>query len=188
METHFSVRSPASVAEEMRRLKYEHAAEHLWFADDIFGLKPKWVCEFASEVERRRAAVPFKMQSRVDLMSAETVQALHRAGCIEVWMGVESGSQKILTAMDKGTRVDQVAVARESLRKEGIRACYFLQFGYPGENWQDIQKTIALGSRHSPRRYWRLCLLPSYPGQGSSIASAPNWARKPTGLTVKTFP
>jgi radical SAM superfamily enzyme YgiQ (UPF0313 family) len=84
------------------------------------------------------------MQSRVDLMSAETVQALHRAGCIEVWMGVESGSQKILTAMDKGTRVDQVAVARESLRKEGIRACYFLQFGYPGENWQDIQKTIAL--------------------------------------------
>ena len=59
-------------------------------------------------------------------------------------MGVESGSQKILTAMDKGTRVDQVAVARESLRKEGIRACYFLQFGYPGENWQDIQKTIAL--------------------------------------------
>ena len=141
---HFSVRSPASVAEEMRRLKYEHAAEHLWFADDIFGLKPKWVCEFASEVELRRAAVPFKMQSRVDLMSAETVQALHRAGCIEVWMGVESGSQKILTAMDKGTRVDQVAVARESLRKEGIRACYFLQFGYPGENWQDIQKTIAL--------------------------------------------
>ena len=140
----FSVRSPASVAEEMRRLKYEHGAEHLWFADDIFGLKPKWVYEFASEVELRRAAVPFKMQSRVDLMSAETVQALHRAGCIEVWMGVESGSQKILTAMDKGTRVDQVAVARESLRKEGIRACYFLQFGYPGENWQDIQKTIAL--------------------------------------------
>jgi radical SAM superfamily enzyme YgiQ (UPF0313 family) len=141
---HFSVRSPLSVAEEMRRLKHECGAEHLWFADDIFGLKPKWVCELASEVERLDAAIPFKMQSRVDLMTAETVRALHRAGCAEVWMGVESGSQKILTAMDKGTRVDQVAAARENLRKEGIRACYFLQFGYPGENWQDIQQTIAL--------------------------------------------
>ena len=65
-------------------------------------------------------------------------------------MGAESGSQKILSAMDKGTRVDQIAVARENLRAEGIRACYFLQFGYPGENWQDIQKTIALVNETRP--------------------------------------
>ena len=141
---YFSVRSPLSVAEEMRALKDDCGAEHLWFADDIFGLQPKWVREFADVVERLGAAVPFKMQSRVDLMTADTVRALHRAGCAEVWMGAESGSQKILSAMDKGTRVDQIAVARENLRKEGIRACYFLQFGYPGENWQDIQQTIAL--------------------------------------------
>jgi anaerobic magnesium-protoporphyrin IX monomethyl ester cyclase len=141
---HFSVRSPESVAEEMRRLKHDCGAEHLWFADDIFGLKQKWVCELASEVESRDAAVAFKMQSRVDLMTSETVEALHRAGCAEVWMGVESGSQKILSAMDKGTRLDQIGVARENLRKEGIRACYFLQFGYPGETWQEIQQTIAL--------------------------------------------
>ncbi len=141
---HFSLRSPLSVAEEMRTLKHDYRAEHLWFADDIFGLKPKWVCELASEVERLDAAIPFKMQSRVDLMTPEAVRALRRAGCTEVWMGVESGSQKILSAMDKGTRVDQIAVARENLKAEGIRACYFLQFGYPGENWQDIQKTIAL--------------------------------------------
>ncbi len=141
---HFSARSPKSVAEEMLTLKHDCGAEHLWFADDIFGLKPRWVYELASEVERLDAAVPFKMQSRVDLMNLETVRALRRAGCVEVWMGAESGSQKILSAMDKGTRVDQIAVARENLRKEGIRACYFLQFGYPGENWQDIQQTISL--------------------------------------------
>lgn len=141
---YFSVRSPLSVAQEMQTLKYEYGAEHLWFADDIFGLRSKWIREFATEVERLDAAIPFKMQSRVDLMTADTVRALHRAGCAEVWMGAESGSQKILSAMDKGTRVDQIAVARANLRKEGIRACYFLQFGYPGENWQDIQQTIAL--------------------------------------------
>jgi radical SAM superfamily enzyme YgiQ (UPF0313 family) len=140
----FSVRSASLVAEEMRQLKYDFGAEHLWFADDIFGLKPKWVRELAAEVERLNAAVPFKMQSRVDLMTPDNVSALRRAGCAEVWMGVESGSQKILDAMDKGTRVDQVAKARENLRHEGIRACYFLQFGYPGETWHDIQNTIRL--------------------------------------------
>jgi anaerobic magnesium-protoporphyrin IX monomethyl ester cyclase len=140
----FSVRSAASVAEEMRRLKYEFAAEHLWFADDIFGLQPKWVRQLATEVEKLDAAIPFKMQSRVDLMTAQNVSSLRRAGCAEIWMGVESGSQKILDSMDKGTRVDQVAKARENLRHEGIRACYFLQFGFPGETWQDIQNTIRL--------------------------------------------
>jgi anaerobic magnesium-protoporphyrin IX monomethyl ester cyclase len=140
----FSVRSAASVAEEMRQLKYNFGAEHLWFADDIFGLRPKWVRELASEVQRLNAAIPFKMQSRVDLMTPDNVAALRRAGCAEVWMGAESGSQKILDAMDKGTRVDQIAKARENLKREGIRACYFLQFGYPGETWSDIQNTIKL--------------------------------------------
>lgn len=140
----FAVRSVNSVAEEMRRMKYQFGAEHLWFADDIFGLRAKWVRELAVEVEKLDAAVPFKMQSRVDLMSVDNVRALRRAGCAEVWMGAESGSQKILDAMDKGTRVDQIATARENLRQEGIRACYFLQFGYPGETWQDIQKTVKL--------------------------------------------
>lgn len=140
----FSVRSASLVAEEMRQLKYDFGAEHLWFADDIFGLRPKWVRELATEVERLNAAVPFKMQSRVDLMTADNVRSLRRAGCAEVWMGAESGSQKILDAMDKGTRVDQIAKARENLRHEGIRACYFLQFGYPGETWHDIQSTIKL--------------------------------------------
>ncbi len=140
----FSVRSARLVAEEMRHLKRDFSAEHLWFADDIFGLRAKWVRELAWEVEKLDAAVPFKMQSRVDLMTADTVRSLRRAGCAEVWMGAESGSQKILDAMDKGTRVDQIATARENLRVEGIRACYFLQFGYPGETWQDIQNTIKL--------------------------------------------
>lgn len=140
----FSVRSAASIAEEMRHLKHDLGVEHLWFADDIFGLRPKWLRDLASEVEKRDAAIPFKMQTRVDLMSRDNVRALRRAGCAEAWMGVESGSQKILEAMDKGTRVEQIAKARENLRREGIRACYFLQFGYSGETWRDIQSTIKL--------------------------------------------
>jgi anaerobic magnesium-protoporphyrin IX monomethyl ester cyclase len=140
----FSVRSPLSVTEEMLHLKHEYSAEHLWFADDIFGLQPKWVLEFADAVETLGAAIPFKMQSRVDLMTSGNAAALRRSGCTEVWMGAESGSQKILNAMDKGTRLEQIPQARENLRQQGIRACYFLQFGYPGETWDDIQTTIDL--------------------------------------------
>lgn len=131
----------------MRSLKRDYGVEHLWFADDIFGLKPKWICELASEVERLDAAIPFKMQSRVDLMTQEAVRALRKAGCTEVWMGAESGSQKILSAMDKGTLVDQIGVARENLKAEGIRACYFLQFGYPGETGTTFRRRLRLSMR-----------------------------------------
>jgi radical SAM superfamily enzyme YgiQ (UPF0313 family) len=140
----FHARSATWVAEEMRELKASFGAEHIWFADDIFGLKPRWLSEFAEAVERRQARLPFKMQSRVDLMKAEAVRALWSSGCEEVWMGVESGSQRILDAMDKGTRMEDIPAARENLRRYGIRACFFLQFGYPGEIWEDIQQTVRL--------------------------------------------
>ena len=140
----FHARPASEVAEEMRHLKEVYGAEHLWFADDIFALNRHWTRQFAVEVRKRDAAVPFKIQARADLLTSETAQSLARAGCAEVWMGVESGSQKVLDAMDKGLDVDEVFSARQHLHDEGIRACYFIQFGYPGENWGDVQKTIAL--------------------------------------------
>lgn len=121
----------------------EAGVDHIWFGDDVFGLNHHWVEEFAAEVTRRNAAVPFKIQSRADLMSKQTVQHLKTAGCAEVWMGVESGSQAVLNAMDKGLKLSSVVAARSHLKKAGVRACYFLQFGYPGETWTDLQKTIA---------------------------------------------
>jgi anaerobic magnesium-protoporphyrin IX monomethyl ester cyclase len=136
--------SPELVAHEMQILKIRYGAQHLWFADDIFGLNRHWVRQLAADVEKRDSALPFKIQARADLLSFETAQDLKRAGCAEIWMGVESGSQSVLNSMDKGLRVEDVVSAREHLRRQGIRACYFLQFGYPGESWNDIRKTIAL--------------------------------------------
>ncbi len=98
----YHVRSPYSVASELRRLKESFQPDHIWFADDIFALSPPWTLEFADAVESLNAQVPFKMQSRCDLMTRDTVKSLRRSGCIEVWMGAESGSQRILDAMDKG--------------------------------------------------------------------------------------
>jgi radical SAM superfamily enzyme YgiQ (UPF0313 family) len=140
----FQLRDAGEVALEMKLLKETYGAEHLWFADDIFGLNRHWLLEFARCVEKHHCAMPFKIQARADLLTKESVRALKRAGCIEVWMGVESGSQKVLDAMEKGLRVEEVIVARDYLKGEDIRACYFLQLGYPGERWEDLQKTIAL--------------------------------------------
>jgi len=140
----YAMRSPANVAEEMALVKRTLKPDHIWFADDIFGLQPKWVVELASEVAVRDAAIPFMIQSRVDLMTEKAVAALARAGCVEVWLGVESGSQKILDAMDKGTELPLIPVARERLRAAGIKACYFLQLGYPGETLDDILATVQL--------------------------------------------
>lgn len=140
----FHLRPPAAVADEMRLLKSSAKVEHIWFGDDVFALNHRWVQEFAAEVRKRDAAIPFKMQSRADLMSERTVRNLKTAGCAEVWMGVESGSQKVLNAMDKGLSLPSVFAARERLKQAGIRACFFLQFGYPGETWTELQQTIAL--------------------------------------------
>ena len=146
----FHARAPESVAAEMQQLRETYGADHLWFADDLFGIQDRWVQDLAEHVEQRNAAVPFKMQSRVDLMKEETVTSLRRAGCIEVWMGVESGSQRILDAMEKGTHVSQIPRAVATLRENGIRACFFVQFGYPGETWSEVQKTVQLVRETQP--------------------------------------
>ena len=146
----YHARPPWSVAAEMLLLKARFRADHIWFADDIFALSPKWTLAFANAVERQHAQLPFKMQSRCDLMTRDTVEALRRAGCAEVWMGAESGSQRILDAMEKGARVKDIYRARENLRKHGIRACFFLQFGYPGETWEEIEETIRMVRETQP--------------------------------------
>lgn len=140
----FHLRPAWAVAEEMKLLKNSAGVQHIWFGDDVFALDRRWVQRFSEEVAKRDAAVPFKIQSRADLMSETTVQDLKTAGCAEVWMGVESGSQAVLDAMDKGLELSSVREARRLLKGADIRACYFLQFGYPGETWRELQETIAL--------------------------------------------
>ena len=140
----YAQRSPVNVAEELRLLRDRVGPDHVWFADDIFGLTPRWIEGFADAVRLRNAVTPFSIQSRVNLMTPGAVDALARAGCEEVWLGVESGSQKILDAMDKGSTLVQAREATRRLRAHGIRACWFVQLGYPGEEWSEILLTRDL--------------------------------------------
>jgi len=141
---YYAVRSPAEVAAEMAWIKHSAQPDHLWFTDDIFGLQGEWVEEFAREVAARDASIPFTIQTRADLINAPTVAGLARAGCVEVWIGAESGSQKILDVMEKGITTQQIREARELLKVSGIRACFFIMFGYPGETFEDIAATMHM--------------------------------------------
>ncbi|MDP1725436.1 MAG: radical SAM protein, partial [Bacteroidota bacterium] len=148
----YNSRSPQNVIDELLWLKEHFHFDHIWFCDDIFGLKPGWVNEFADLVNAHQLHLKFKIQSRVDLLLEDhlpdqkesTIEALSRAGCDEVWLGAESGSQKILDAMDKGTKIEQIHRATKLLWSKGIKPCFFLQFGYSGETMDDIKLTMKM--------------------------------------------
>lgn len=146
----YSQRSPECVVDEIERLRDTVRPDHIWFADDIFGLTARWVTRFASEVVARGVRTPFTIQCRADLLRPDVVAALAAAGAEEVWLGVESGSQRILDAMDKGTTVDEVRLATRALQARGIRACWFLQLGYPSETWDDVLLTRDLVREERP--------------------------------------
>lgn len=177
----FHVRPAEAVAAEIRELKDHYGVQHIWFSDDVFALNHRWVQQFALEMETKACILPFKIQSRADLMSMETVAALKRAGCAEIWMGVESGSQKVLNAMDKGLSVSKIRTARERLERADIRACYFLQFGYPGETWEDIQQTVELVRSTRPHDIgisvsYPLPGTPFYERVQAQLGAKRNWA------------
>ncbi|NUQ84931.1 MAG: B12-binding domain-containing radical SAM protein [Anaerolineales bacterium] len=146
----YNSRSPENVVAEMKWLKETFAPDHLWFADDILGLKPRWLERFAALVNAADARIPFKCLQRADLVNEKTAAALAQAGCKTVWIGAESGSQKILDAMEKGDRVEDIYNAARLLRANGIEVGFFLQFGYPGETWEDVQKTLKMVRECAP--------------------------------------
>jgi radical SAM superfamily enzyme YgiQ (UPF0313 family) len=141
----YNSRSPKNVVEEMKWMKQAIKPEHIWFCDDIFGLKPGWVASFSEIVVKEDAVIPFKCLGRVDLLLKEnSIDNLRKAGCKTVWVGAESGSQKILDAMEKGTTVEQIYDATIRMKQAGIRLGFFLQYGYPGETREDIDLTLKM--------------------------------------------
>jgi len=147
----YNVHSPQRIVNEIKFLQEKYGANHFWMTDDIFGLKPGWTKEFADLVQASDLKFNFKIQSRADLLTNDnTISDLARAGCEIVWMGAESGSQKVLDAMDKGIKVEQIYEASEGLKKAGVKPAFFLQFGYPGEDKNDVRLTLKMLSDLKP--------------------------------------
>ncbi len=165
----YAQRSPANVAEELAALRRDVRPDHVWFADDIFGITADWIEGFAREVSLRGARTPFMIQSRANLMNPRAVAALVEAGAEEVWLGVESGSQKILDAMHKGTTVGQVREATRILKAHAVRVGWFVQLGYLGERRDDLERTRDLILEERPDE---IGVSVSYPLPGTPFYEA----------------
>jgi len=163
----YNSRSPENVLTEIKLLKERYGIDHIWFSDDIFGLKPGWAIELAKLIQQENINIRFKIQSRADLLiDADTVNALATAGCENVWIGAESGSQKILDAMDKGISIHQIRESTRLMKEAGIKPSFFIQFGYPGELKDDISLTIDMINELLP---FEIGISVSYPLPGTSF-------------------
>jgi len=141
----YAVHSPERMVADLAHLHERYSIDHVWFCDDIFGLKPDWVGRFADGVEEAGIELGFMIQARVDsLLRGDVAADLARAGLETAWVGAESGSQKIIDAMKKGVSVEQIYEAVRRLQGLGVRVALFLQFGYLGETREDIDKTIRM--------------------------------------------
>lgn len=135
-------RSPRAVAEEVEWLLERYTPDMLWIADDVFTISHGWIFEYAAELKRRGIRIPFECITRADRLNEKVAETLSDLGCMRVWIGSESGSQRILNAMERGVTVEQVRRAVDLCRTQGIETGMFLMWGYDGEDLGDIEATI----------------------------------------------
>lgn len=153
-------RKPSLVADELEWLIQRYQPEMGWMADDVFTIHHGWLFEYATELKRRGIRLPFECISRADRLNARVVETLAEMGCFRVWIGSESGSQRILDAMERGVTVEQVDEAVALCRSAGIQSGMFLMWGYEGEDLTDIEATIAHVKRSNPDIFFTTVAYP----------------------------
>ena len=134
-------RSAADVVNEVEWIIGRYGPEQIWFADDVFTIHHGWLDQYAAEMKRRGLRVPFECITRADRLNARVAEQLAELGCDRVWIGSESGSQRLLDAMERGVTIAQVRNAVGQLKRNGIRTGMFFMWGYEGEDLSDIEAT-----------------------------------------------
>jgi anaerobic magnesium-protoporphyrin IX monomethyl ester cyclase len=135
-------RSPQAVADEIAWIKEHYKVDSIWFVDDVFTVSHKWIEEFTREMTSRNLVMPYECITRADRMNEEVILNLKASGCFRVWIGAESGSQKIIDLMDRRVEVGQVRDMIKLARHHGLQAGTFIMVGYPGETKEDIYETV----------------------------------------------
>jgi anaerobic magnesium-protoporphyrin IX monomethyl ester cyclase len=161
---HYVQRSVKQVVEELKWIIQNIGPDHIWFSDDIFGLSESWLVDFDAALSADNIYIDYTIQSRADLLSPKAISALNNSGCAEIWLGAESGSQKILDAMEKGIKVEDLKNAVRDLKTTGIKTGLFFQFGYPGETLEDILASADLIRETLPEK---IGVSVSYPLPGT---------------------
>jgi radical SAM superfamily enzyme YgiQ (UPF0313 family) len=159
-------RPPDMVATELKSLKETYKPDSIWFVDDVFSVSHKWIEKFHEEVIKQDAIIPFECITRAERLNDEILQLLKEAGCFRIWIGAESGSQKIIDAMDRRVDVDVVKTAIQKTNALGIETGTFIMVGYPGEDEGDIVETIDYLKAANPTHF---TITVAYPIKGTSL-------------------
>jgi anaerobic magnesium-protoporphyrin IX monomethyl ester cyclase len=158
-------RSPAGVADEVQWIVERYAPDQVWYADDVFTISHPWLMQYSAELRRRGIHRPFETITRADRLQTEAAAAELRAlGCYRIWIGSESGSQRILDAMQRGVSVEQVRRACKLAHANGIQVGMFLMWGYEGEELEDIAATVEHVKATDPDVFFTTV---SYPIKGT---------------------
>ncbi len=154
-------RSPRDCADEVAHIVEAYRPEQLWYADDVFTIHHRWLYEFAGLLKQRGLVRPFETISRADrLLKDEVLATLAEMGCYRVWIGSESGSQRILDAMERGVTVEQVQWATHAAKRHGIEVGMFLMWGYDGETVADIEATVEHVKKANPDIFFTTVAYP----------------------------
>lgn len=159
-------RSPEKVIDELEIIQTDYNPDTLWFVDDVFTISHKWMNEFTNELKRRNLKIKYECITRADRLNEEVISMLKESGCFRVWIGAESGSQKIIDAMDRRVDVEQVREMIKLTRRYGIETGTFIMLGYPGETEKDIEETIKHLKESNPD-YFTITI--AYPINGTEL-------------------
>jgi radical SAM superfamily enzyme YgiQ (UPF0313 family) len=148
------------VVDEVEHLLKRYSPDMMWVADDVFTINHSWLRTYAREMKRRELRIPFECISRADRLNEQAADLLAELGCFRLWIGSESGSQRVLDAMERGVKVEQVQSAVRMCRSRGIQTGMFLMWGYEGEELQDIEATISHVKQTSPDVFFTTLAYP----------------------------
>ena len=162
-------RSPVNVADEVEAIVDRYHPERLWYADDVFAIHRGWTLDYVRQLEQRRLRLPFECISRAERIDDAVADALVSLGCFRVWIGAESGSQRILDAMKRKVAIDQVRATADRLRRRGIQVGMFIMLGYEGEEMSDLQATVDHLKKAAPDIFLTTV---SYPIKGTPYYAA----------------
>lgn len=159
-------RKPSMVVDEIIALQQQYNFDKIWFVDDVFTVSHKWLEEFAAEIEKKKVVVQYECISRADRLNENVILLLKKSGCFRVWIGAESGSQKIIDAMDRRVDVVQTREMIQLVKSHGIEAGTFIMLGYPGETEEDIRETITHLKTSMPDQF---TITITYPIKGTPL-------------------
>lgn len=159
-------RSPQNVCDELDLLQKEYNPDTFWFVDDVFTISHKWLTEFNEVLKERKLKIKFECITRADRMNEAVINLLKESGCFRVWIGAESGSQKVIDLMNRRVDVNQVREMIKLVQKHSMQAGTFIMLGYPGETEEDIEETINHLKESNPEYF---TITVAYPIKGTEL-------------------